>query len=451
MSISTRDAALEIAANASLTGYLGFFVGSGFSRAATSGQAPTFRQLMEMLVPRLDLDADILGREEYRFRSFPQVASNLLDAFAKVCQPAEKAGESFRQAIADICNLKPEPAAVAALRPGLREASPSWVITTNYDLILESLFEDAHTVSSDQPLIARPDRVPIYHLHGHRLNPSSIKVTEEDYVGLLGPIDYQRLKLPLLLAESTTLMLGYAFGDINVRAAVSWARSFKAAQGLRLSRGEGLVVQALYVSGTPSISPYEGPNGELVIETSDLALLLQDLAQCRTSLASQLVNVRSAIETFLSDPLVAAQLANHGPERTTFLNILSKALPFSRVTRIIEFLSRGLEPLWDKARADGGFDYYDTYICLLIDALERVTVQSCNPALLSFLADELEKVGSFISETPFAYGTAWKASSTWKAQHKRIHPDMKRELRSYGASHFSPYLLKLLDIADQHP
>ena len=448
MTVHSRQEAIDIVAEASVSGYLGLFVGSGFSRAATKNQAPTFRTLMETLVPRLGLKEGLLAGEEYRFRSFPQVASQVLREYESVCQQRERAGDLFRREIADVCNLMPDPEIAPRLTKAMRDVAPSWVITTNYDLILESLLEEAQTVLQNQPVIARPDRVPILHLHGHRLNPSSIRVTEEDYVGLLGPLDYQRLKLPLLLAESSTLMLGYALGDINVRAAMSWAQSFSTSQGLQLARGQGFVLQALFVSGTPSPSPYTGPNGELVLETSDLAGFLQELADRRVWIAQQWVAVRESIEQFLSHPSTAKAVAHAGVERATFLDIVARALPFPQTARIIEFLDRSLEPIWERARADGGFEHYDTYLALLVDILAVITVRQCNPALLAFLADALERVGSFISPTPYAYGTAWKAAGTWRRESKRIQPELKAELRSYGAAHFSPNLLQLLDMAE---
>ena len=137
------------------------------------------------------------------------------------------------------------------------------MITTNYDLILEHLLNDATTVMPNQPLVPNAEHVPIYHLHGHRLEPSSIKITEEDYVGLLAPLDYQKMKLPLLLLESTTLMLGYARGDINVRAAIEWSESFKGSDRLRLCSEQGVVIQCFTSPKTRRTSHIKSANGEL--------------------------------------------------------------------------------------------------------------------------------------------------------------------------------------------
>jgi SIR2-like domain len=382
LDLASRDELLATLSESSLAGYLGLFVGSGFSKAATEGLAPTFRQLLDQLVGRLRIEADLENDPEFRFKSFPQVASALLVKYASASTTPQRASERFKEAVGDLCNLKPEGSGSAALTHGLRGVGPSWIITTNYDFVLEMLLDGTVTVLPDQPLIPRSDRVPILHLHGHRLRPSSIKITEEDYVTLLGPIDYQRLKLPLLLAESSTVMLGYALGDMNVRAAMEWSRSFKASQGLQLSRGQGVVVQALYVPDSPRAEPYIGPNGEFVVEIADISAFLTELSVRRTDLDSRLKIVKLNIDQFLSNPQTAVAVGDSGPERAQFLNILDQALPYAESTKVLEFLDMVLDPIWERARMDGGFAYYDIYMHLLLDVLEKIRVEASSPALI---------------------------------------------------------------------
>jgi hypothetical protein len=335
------------------------------------------------------------------------------------------------------------------MRPHLASAlsrlRPAWIITTNYDLVLEGILDAAVSVLPDQPLVPNTDRVPVYHLHGHRLTPSSIKITEEDYVGLIGPIDYQRLKLPLILLESTTLMLGYALGDINVRAAIEWARSFRGSHGLRLSPGQGLVIQALYNPRSPQPDPFQGPNGEIVLEIADLPSFIEELAARRTELAEVLQSVRTSITTFLADPGNATAVAAAGPSRTTFLNIVERALPFSQATQMIDFLNKALDPIWAQARADGGFGYYDVYLRLLIDILEKIDVDHCSPSLLVYLADAMERTGWYIDPRKSA-GTAWAATDTWLTDHTRLRANLKRELMSYALANGKSGLTKMMAV-----
>ena len=63
--------------------------------------------------------------------------------------------------------------------------SPTWIITTNYDLVLETLLTGkCKSLSPTNYLSAPRNIIPIYHFHGTRLDPNSIIVTQEDYIPL---------------------------------------------------------------------------------------------------------------------------------------------------------------------------------------------------------------------------------------------------------------------------
>lgn len=50
-------------------------------------------------------------------------------------------------------------------------------------------------------------------------------IHNEDYISMFRPGDYRQVRLPFLMKESTVLMVGYGFGDINVISAVDWSRN----------------------------------------------------------------------------------------------------------------------------------------------------------------------------------------------------------------------------------
>jgi SIR2-like protein len=437
----SRDSVFDSLAFAAESGYLGLFAGSGFSKAATAGVAPSFGELLSRVATRLGLPADFDAAAEYRRKSLPQIASQLKKELARSGRPAPD--QRFREAVADLCNLEPVPKIAATLSTSLRELGPAWVITTNYDLILEHLLEHAQSVLPTQPLVPNSTAPPIYHLHGHRYYPSTIRITEEDYVSLLAPIDYQRLKLPLLLLESTTLMLGYALGDINVRAAVEWSRSFRGERQLQLTHPQGTVVQALH-SGSPADEPFFGPNGELVLEIASIPDFLSQLVYHRREIARTLENTREAITTFLSDPQNPLLLQTDSAKREYFLWIIKGSLPLAQPTQILEFLTNTLEPIWAKAREDYGFDYYNAYLELLLDVAEQLSLDRTNPKIVAFLGQSLDRVGWYF-HTDRVTGYAWTASATWLAQHHRIPTPLKRELRSYAIEFDKQGLQRLLD------
>jgi hypothetical protein len=239
----TRKRVLQYIADASLFGQLGLFVGAGFSMALTNQKAPSFGELLQRVAERLELDFDFDDLDNFRGRDFPRIAAQLVDLLEKGASSRKSAEVKFKREIAKICTLAPDEALLAAFRPVVTGLKPSWIITTNYDFILEMLFEEAISLLPNEAVLPRHDQVPIYHLHGHRLIPESIIVTTDDYVDLLGtPMEYRQHKLSLLLTESTTLMLGYRGGDMNVLTAMKHARSFAEDRDLQLQKYEGRVV-----------------------------------------------------------------------------------------------------------------------------------------------------------------------------------------------------------------
>lgn len=441
-----RTELLDRIAQASLTGYLGFFVGSGFSRVVSGALALTFRGLLDRLIVDLDLELDLEQDEAFRHRSFPQAASLLLEHYrenADIDDPDLR----FRERIAQLCNFQPAPETRARYSTALSDLRPSWVITTNYDLVMETLLPGAESVLPDRPLVSRPDRVPIYHLHGHRLRPSTIKITEEDYASLLGPIDYQRLKLPLLLLESTTVMIGYSLGDMNVRAAMEWSSSFRTGiAALRLDSHEGLVVQALFVGNRePNPEPYQGPSGAWVVEVDDIVGFLEEMGAIRFRRLEEQSRVQEEIRCFLGGEGNAAAVADAtSVPRQRFLAILEEAMRID-AAQVETFLDAALEPIWDRAWAPGGFPFYDQYLRLLLDILTRTRVE-VGPSILAFLADHLDRVANYIEpERPRAGGVAWDATRTWLGRRDEIPTPVLQELRSFAEAYGRWQLVRLLD------
>jgi SIR2-like protein len=419
------------------------FVGTGFSKAATGGTAPNFEQLLCNVATSLNVSADF-DQDPYKRKSLPQVATEILSSYSLAHPPAARAIEQFRLEIAHQCNLVPEAEVGARLTTSIKELAPAWIITTNYDLILESLLEDSESILPNEPLVPRASRVPIFHLHGHRRSPSTIRITEEDYVGLLGPIDYQRLKLPLLLLESSTLMLGYALGDMNVRAAMEWTKSFGGEGGIRLSSWQGRIFQVIR-SDSPTDEPREGPNGEIVLEISDIPSFLEELAeQCQTARAGR-DRTKESIRTFLANPANALAVFSDPATRTEFLRIVEESLQSCQPASLVDFLSRALDPEWVKAREDGGFEFYDTFLILVLDVLERVDPHRVNPSILAYLGDCVDRVGHWLDEEKRG-GTAHAATDTWIVRRQALDDRIIEELRSYGRRDFRVGLLTALSI-----
>jgi len=138
--IRSRTDELDWIAWSSFEGSLGLFIGTGFSKAATAGRAPSFEQLLHQLSRRLNLSDDF-DRVPYNRKSFPQIASQLLHDYSRANNFDERAPDRFRQEIAQLCHFVPDPQTAIRLAPALQSTAPAWIITTNYDLVIECLLE----------------------------------------------------------------------------------------------------------------------------------------------------------------------------------------------------------------------------------------------------------------------------------------------------------------------
>ncbi len=436
--MKSRSEVIDIIAASAIRGRLGLFVGTGFSKALTNGLALTFRELLIELVKELELGVNIDNDKQFRHKSHPQIASEIVKKHVEQSLWIDdKTGDlQVKQAASSLCNLLPDEEIRTKFYEELKTIRPSWVITTNYDLVLESVFPNNHSLLSHQPIMPNQECVPIFHLHGNRLYPQSLRITEEDYVSLLGPLDYQRIRLPLLLLESTTLMIGYALGDINVRAALEWARSFVVDDN-RQEPDQGLIVQALFKENGATTDVKHGPNGEIILETDNLLSFLSEVATSIVN-AQELNRFWQEIrEEYLRNRQNDIySMTNGSEERNRFLYVIEN-LPFiSNPTSVISFLDSILGKIWQKARENGGWEYYNMFLELILDVLVRIDIGKNSPTVFGYLAQMLSQIGSFIGPAPRKndIGIPWRAAETWETRKDELGEQKLRELRSLSRS-----------------
>src|SRR5690606_37386099 len=158
----------------------------------------------------------------------------------------------------------------------LRDIAPGWIITTNYDLIIECLLTGkCLSLGPSDQLISPQNLIPIYHLHGIRTNPDSIIISQEDYISLFRPNQYRQQKLSLSIKESTTLIIGYGLGDVNVLTAVDWTKNVYSNQRINYPHE---IIQLLFTDN-PKGEPYRDRNDILIIEFKDLKTILTEIAE----------------------------------------------------------------------------------------------------------------------------------------------------------------------------
>lgn len=99
------------------------------------------------------------------------------------------------------------------------EIKPHAIITTNYDMFLERVFEGYEPVSGQTILRYNTNSFgEIFHIHGDVSKPSSIVLTRTDYDEWSEKKKYVSAKLLTYFAEHPVFIMGYGLGDPNVKS-----------------------------------------------------------------------------------------------------------------------------------------------------------------------------------------------------------------------------------------
>lgn len=446
--VLTRKQVLTFLAESSTYGNLGLFIGAGFCKAVLNGAfdnvALSWNELLEKTSAKMCVDYSQINRIGV---SYPEVASAIctLHANAQGIRFSESLSQ-LKYNIAQLTCLYPNQQQREQYSAYLVALDPSWVITTNYDLVIESLLTGKSIpLGPNDPLSAPRGIVPVFHLHGVRTNPEEIIIAQEDYVALFRPSEYRQMKLALTIRESTTLFLGYGLGDVNVLTALDWSRNvFKGEE----SHYPNDVVQVLRKS-QPSESPYRDRNGILIIETADLAQLLDELIECKSELLGKQREEQATLDGLaatLNSPTssVIVEFIDNRPFRASMLKILSK-FSIHLVAGFVSFLDKCIDETWERSRGNGAFEGYNENLGIILDILTTFSLERFPPALFQAAAYGLDRVAPYIGES---YGESWSAARTWRNRKGELSSEVLSELKSVAEQYNYWHLARLLDAAE---
>jgi hypothetical protein len=130
----------------------------------------------------------------------------------------------------------------------LRRAVIDGVITTNYDLLLESIFPEFQVyVGQDELLFSNPQGIgEIYKIHGSCAKPNTLVLTTEDYATFEKRSAYLAAKLLTTFVEHPVVFLGYSLTDPNIQSII---RSI--ANGLTQKNIEQLRERLIFIQWNP--------------------------------------------------------------------------------------------------------------------------------------------------------------------------------------------------------
>nr|WP_246810508.1 SIR2 family protein [Ensifer sp. ENS08] len=136
----------------------------------------------------------------------------------------------------------------------LADIKPHAIITTNYDLFLEQVFDGYEPITGQTILRYNTNSFgEIFHIHGDISNPTSIVLTQRDYAEWSEKKKYVSAKLLTYFAEHPVFIFGYGLGDPNVKAIL---RDI----GELVADENGLIPNVYQVVWHPSLSDKHPPD-----------------------------------------------------------------------------------------------------------------------------------------------------------------------------------------------
>lgn len=215
---------------------LTLFVGTGFSKYLTNGNAPSWLELLVECTRAIDKD-DKLLKQLFNVDASGDVKEAIyeLTICAQVLEiEYKKSKKDVKVKIAEIIKKTINETTIdkdklLELQEFFKKHPDVNIITTNYD----TLFSD-YIVPNTSRVIIEGSTIPrintgqnIYHIHGCIIKPESIVLTLNDYYNFQNSNNYFSRKFYTLLQENTVAILGYSLGDFNLNTILSEVKNSK--------------------------------------------------------------------------------------------------------------------------------------------------------------------------------------------------------------------------------
>ena len=443
----TKEYIFRKIANASVrVGNLGLFVGSGFSKAVFDDEIPELvhsnisshpLSWVELLKELCDIVEVPWKTIKVDYKSCPEIASEICkEAAKKHGADYDDVVAAVKGSICDMVSWYPNKDQRKVFGNALKSLRPNWIITTNYDLVIEGLLPDlTKSIKPDELFVHPKDQIPVYHMHGIKTDPESIIITNEDYIRMFRPDEYRLHRLPFLFMESTTLAIGYGVGDANVLTALDWTQNVYKNEK---ESNHGNFIQ-LVLSKKPK-DPYKA-NGIIVVETDSILNSLKEINQYIQKAIDEKEDFDNSVKKFIKyyenlDEKGIDEFIDKDSSKAPFVQFVNDA--FDKVSSLgCSFLSRVIDRCWQRCKPDGAFDEYAKMLKVLLYCMKEIKFSNMSPALFELIASTLNSLSYYINiENPNYYnsykGKSKPAKELWENEKKNLSSEYKEELKNYA-------------------
>ncbi|EBB5846768.1 SIR2 family protein [Listeria monocytogenes] len=417
-------------------GNLGMFIGAGFSKAVIGdGKNPALgwleiiRKVSKIFNIEFPQETDLLGI------SLPDLATDICKKIAETKGwEYSKAKTLFKEEICNISNWLPDKESEEKYREKFEYLNPAWIVTTNYDQVIEMILTGKCISLNPMSYLSAPSNViPVYHLHGTRLEAESIVITQEDYIPMFRPNEYRQVKLAMTIRESTTLILGYGLGDVNVLSAVDWSKNIYTEETTYPHE----IIQALWKSN-PKKDAYIDENGNIILEIEDLETFLDELIEFikleEIKYKEKLKELNRLIDDLkvTNDDFIDS-FVNDKDARLEILKVVSE-FEYQTVLPYIEFLNNCLDKLWNESSVNGAFEKYNEYLTIILDILINYEYKKMPQKLFKLSMEGLDWVLGYIDLNPAerTLGNSYPASDQWHDRKNSIPDGTKEQIYQYA-------------------
>ncbi len=412
---------------------LTLFVGAGFSRYITDGNAPSWVELLAEATIKIDRK-NILIQQLFEFDDEGEITKTVYDPTicAQIIETeCRKRGFNLKEIITEIIKEKINESTInqeklKEVKTFFENYSGINVITTNYDTI----FSD-YVFPENCRVIIEGNVIPrvffgnnIYHIHGCITKPESIILTLKDYYNFQNSNNYFSRKFYTLLQETTVAILGYSLGDFNLNTIVNEVNG---------ARKGAIRISNIYFIDRGGVSPmmkafYKETYGIKVIERLTIDRFFEKIEEnydTASDILDAVENLEKVIkgEMHFEDTFIKISVS--------FSSILNKASIMGLDLNDERFLNAIISVLQQKWKFTENKSAWEQYSHFADWMVELGCIMKIKGSLIEDSYCKLAKMSFYKCSKDNYLGYSWKA---WKIYHLRWHEmkidnqDMLKEL-----------------------